>query len=570
MPHSIETIASTRKKTKESIRVDSLVPSDLRKPAEALIDLLEDYYTHINEIGQPSAEINSMVQARDIDVTKAAYLDLIQKEIASVIPKNTVANRVNLYKNLARYYNVRGSKESIELFFKIIFQDNAEVYFPRKDMLIASDGVWLGNVQRPVYSAAPLLGVIGNGTGAKATVTTSNGAIRRINVSNGGTLYPCPTASITGDGTNAVLGLYVAGGVVRSIKVLNGGSGYTTASVVITGTNTTLATATAEIVNGVISSVTVTSGGTGYASPTVTITGNGTGATALAYCSGGVIQHVQMLTYGSGYSTASIAFGGATGSGAVAAATIVNGAITQVNPTSYGSGYTIAKVALNGVILDDSAPGSTYAQIVPNIERSGVDAGEIQSYRIADCGQGYTIAGNFLGYSTGTYNESRGFLSDNIKLQDSYFYQKFSYVIRTGNNFDVWSDTFNKLVHPAGMIFFGEILILLQLLDGKSIMPLLQPGLISAEDLARIIILQAANNLTMGLEASYYKMALNVPTGTNTSFMLKFFDNNSMDVYQSMTIEQAETLYPYDDYTISTVINTAPTWNGTTLGVNYV
>ena len=570
MPHSIETIASTRRKTKESIRVDSLVPSELRRPAENLIDLLEDYYTHINEIGQPSAEINSMVTARDIDVTKAAYLDLIQKEIASVIPKNTVANRVNLYKNLAKYYNVRGSKESIELFFKIIFQDNAEVYFPRKNMLIASDGVWLSNVQRPVYSAAPLLGVIGNGTGAKATVTTSNGAIRRITVSNGGTLYPCPTASISGDGSNAVLAVYVAAGVIRAITVVNGGSGYTNASVVITGTNTTLATATAEIVAGSISSVTVTSGGAGYASPTVTITGNGTGATGLAYCSGGVIQHVQMLTYGSGYSTASIAFGGATGSGAVATATIVNGAITAINPTSYGSGYTIAKIALNGVLLDDSAPGSAYAQIIANIERSGVNAGQIQSYRIADCGQGYTIAGNFLGYSTGTYNESRGFLSDNIKLQDSYFYQKFSYVIRTGNNFDVWADTFNKLVHPAGMIFFGEILILLQLLDGKSIMPLLQPGLISAEDLARIIILQAANNLTMSIEASYYRMALNVPTGTDTSFMLKFFDSNSIDVYRAMTIEQAETLYPYDDYTISTVINTSPTWNGTTLGVNYV
>jgi hypothetical protein len=577
MPHSIETIASTRKKTKESIRVDSLVPSDLREPAEALIDLLEDYYTHINEIGQPSAEINSMVEARDIDVTKAAYLDLIQKEIA----------RVNLYKNLARYYNVRGSKESIELFFKIIFQDNAEVYFPRKDMLIASDGVWLSNVQRPVYSAAPLLGVIGNGTGAKAMVTTSNGAIRRITVSNGGTLYPCPTASITGDGTNAVLELYVAGGIVRSIKVLNGGSGYTNATVVIAGTSTTLATATAEIVAGAISSVTVTAGGSGYASPTVTITGNGSGAAAIAYCAGGVIKHIQMLTYGSGYSTANIAVGGATGSGAVAAAAIVNGAITQVNPTSYGSGYTTAKVAVNGIVLDDSAPNSTYAQIIPNVDRSGNDSGQITSYIIADCGQGYTVAGNFLGYSNGTYNESRGFLSDNIKLQDSYFYQKFSYVIRTGNNFDVWSDTFNKLVHPAGMIFFGEILILLQLLDSKSIMPLLQPGLISAEDLARIIILQAANNLTMSVESSYYSMVLKVPIGTNTSFMLKFFDYNTMDVYQSMSIEQAETLYPYDDHTIESIINSAniadpwptgysrnlyigtQTWNGTPLGINF-
>lgn len=571
MPHSIEIIANTRKKTKESIRVDSLVPSELRQPAENLIDLLEDYYTHINEVGQPSAEINSMVTARDIDITKEAYLDLIQKEIASVIPKNIVANRVNLYKNLARYYNVRGSKESIELFFKIIFQDNAEVYFPRKDMLIASDGVWLANVQRPLYSAVPLLGVIGNGIGARATVTTANGAIRRVTVSNGGTLYPSPTASITGDGINAVLAVYVAGGVIRAISVVNGGSGYTTASVVITGTNTTVATATAEIVAGVITSVTVTSSGTGYDSPTVTITGDGVSATALAYCSGGVIQHVDMLTYGSGYSTASIAFGGATGSGAIANATIVNGAITQVNPTSYGSGYTSAKVALDGIVLDDSAPGSTYAQIIPNIERSGVDTGQIQSYIIADCGQGYSISGNFLGYSTGTYNESRGFLSDNIKLQDSYFYQKFSYVIRTGNNFDVWSDTFNRLVHPAGMIFFGEILILLQLLDGKSIMPLLQPGLISAEDLALIIILQAANNLAMSAEASYYSMALNIPAGTDTSFMMKFFDDNpAASTYRAMTIEEAETLYPYDDYTISTVINTSPTWNGTTLGVNYV
>lgn len=570
MPHLIEAIASTRRKTKESIRVESLFPSELRVPGAKLIELLQDYYTHINEFGQASYEINEQSEARDIDITKSAYLDLIQKEIAVAIPKTTVTNRVNLYKNLAKYYNVRGSQESIELFFKIIFQDSAEVYFPRKDTLFASDGVWLANVQRPVYSAAPLLGVIGNGIGAKATVTTSDGAIRRVTVSNGGSLYPCPTASITGNGSNAQLKLYVAGGCVRSITVLNGGSGYTTASVVITGTNTTPATATAEIVNGAISSVTVTGCGAGYASPTVNITGNGSGATALAFCAGGVIEHVQMLTFGSGYSTAGVVFGGATGSGAIAATTIVNGAITQVTPAAYGSGYTAAKVSLDGVVLDDSVANSTQAKIIPNVDSYGSDAGEIRSYKIVDCGQGYTIAGIFLGYSSGTYNESRGFLSDTIKLQDSYFYQKFSYVIRTGNNVDAWADTFNKLVHPAGMRFFGEILILLQLLDDKSVMPLLQPGLISAEDLARIIILQALNNVVMSYEASYYKMSLNVPTGTNTSYQMKYFDDNTMDVYKSMTIEQAETEYPYDDYSILTVINTAPTWNGTTLGVNYV
>ena len=61
------------------------------------------------------------------------------------------------------------------------------------------------------------------------------------------------------------------------------------------------------------------------------------------------------------------------------------------------------------------------------------------------------------------YLDHKGFLSDNIKLQDSKFYQKFSYVVRTGKNLSDWETAFDKLVHPAGFIFFGEILILTQL-----------------------------------------------------------------------------------------------------------
>ena len=63
----------------------------------------------------------------------------------------------------------------------------------------------------------------------------------------------------------------------------------------------------------------------------------------------------------------------------------------------------------------------------------------------------------------GQYLDKKGFLSDTIKLQDSKFYQKFSYVVRTGKNLKDWEASFDKLVHPAGFIFFGEILLLTQL-----------------------------------------------------------------------------------------------------------
>jgi hypothetical protein len=61
------------------------------------------------------------------------------------------------------------------------------------------------------------------------------------------------------------------------------------------------------------------------------------------------------------------------------------------------------------------------------------------------------------------YLDHKGWLSDKIKLQDSYYYQKFSYNIKTGKNLADWRYAFDRLIHPAGFIFFGEVLILTEL-----------------------------------------------------------------------------------------------------------
>ena len=142
MSHSIESIASTRQKTKETVRVESLLPLELRTKSAALIELLQDYYTFTNKANNPSYELNSISNSRDIDFATDKYLDMIQKEIAITLPKNLVTDRVRLYKALMKYYAVRGSQESIELFFKILFNDQVEVYYPKKDMLVPSSGNW--------------------------------------------------------------------------------------------------------------------------------------------------------------------------------------------------------------------------------------------------------------------------------------------------------------------------------------------------------------------------------------------------------------------------------------------
>jgi hypothetical protein len=77
-------------------------------------------------------------------------------------------------------------------------------------------------------------------------------------------------------------------------------------------------------------------------------------------------------------------------------------------------------------------------------------------------------------YKRGVFTTVDG-MPDELKyLQDSYFYQKFSYVLRTGVKIEDWKDAFSRLVHPAGFIFFGEIYVFVTILDKG--MPSLQPG----------------------------------------------------------------------------------------------
>ena len=65
MSIAVETVASTRKQTKELVRVESLIPEQIQPRATALIDLLKDYYSYLNEQGNPSNEISGIDASRE-------------------------------------------------------------------------------------------------------------------------------------------------------------------------------------------------------------------------------------------------------------------------------------------------------------------------------------------------------------------------------------------------------------------------------------------------------------------------------------------------------------------------
>lgn len=66
----------------------------------------------------------------------------------------------------------------------------------------------------------------------------------------------------------------------------------------------------------------------------------------------------------------------------------------------------------------------------------------------------FTIGGvaKYQGY----YISNDGFLNDSIRLQDSEFYQKFSYVVTVDENIEAYRSYVKSFLHSAGMAMFGE------------------------------------------------------------------------------------------------------------------
>lgn len=59
----------------------------------------------------------------------------------------------------------------------------------------------------------------------------------------------------------------------------------------------------------------------------------------------------------------------------------------------------------------------------------------------------------------GRFKDSRGMLSNVNKLQDNYYYQNYSYVIRSNVPSNKWLDIVKNTTHPAGTAIFGELVI---------------------------------------------------------------------------------------------------------------
>jgi len=197
---------------------------------------------------------------------------------------------------------------------------------------------------------------------------------------------------------------------------------------------------------------------------------------------------------------------------------LVKGPIKRIELTDFGDGYTpgllplisVASTTGAGANLIATGIQGTSANVSVDTSNNITGIGSIRAVEITNFGIDYSAAnasaatigdGNAilspvisgLGIREGVFLDDDGKIDYKI-IQDSYYYQDYSYVIKSGLTFQTYSDTLKSIIHPAGLIYFGEI----QILNDLDV----HAELINNADIHRMLV-QIFTHLTVGAEYEF-------------------------------------------------------------------
>jgi len=92
----------------------------------------------------PVQNIQQLLEYADVDKTISGFLTKFRNAFLTSIPDtlDSDVNKRNLIKNIKSLYRSKGTKRASEIFFKLLFNEQAEIRYPKDNILRVSDGKW--------------------------------------------------------------------------------------------------------------------------------------------------------------------------------------------------------------------------------------------------------------------------------------------------------------------------------------------------------------------------------------------------------------------------------------------
>jgi hypothetical protein len=438
-------------KPKLSSLVASQLPEFVRSDYPTFVAFLQAYYDFLESTQQ------DLTNLRDLDKTLDSFIGHFKSELASKLPYTTVEPRF-LMEHIKDHYGAKGSEASFKLLFRILFNKEVTVEYPAKQMLRASDGKWNQDVS--VFIRV-LTGHPNDPIGKLVDVVTPNRIIRVlvdrrqyvevevdrvVKVSDNVYEYYIDRRFFgnisVGDRLryrDDVAGIYFTGEILATtsqLEIQKPGSGFKVGDLYniknFDGYGSIMKISRVDS-NGGIAQGQFIKYGVGYTTDFTTTISAKSGQD-VSGTAGTVIQRIDTVQPG-GHILSTLNISEKLDGFAE------SGTLNTADYNMAGVGET------GGPALDGTFAGL----VMREFGISSVDSTVTNNDpAIIKCSLGP------LAKYPGYYVNNDGFLDDAIFIQDSRYYQAYSYVIKIDEALDSYKTAVKNLIHPAGMAIFGE------------------------------------------------------------------------------------------------------------------
>ena len=134
-----------------SKHISSQVPDFVRADHEGFITFLEAYYEWLEQKEHAYAKTHTLHDLADLDTTIDDFLTHFHDEFIRNFPEElatdqdtgTKAKPELLMKRIRDFYDSKGTEKSYKLLFRVLYDSDLDFYYPKDDMLRLSDGKWI-------------------------------------------------------------------------------------------------------------------------------------------------------------------------------------------------------------------------------------------------------------------------------------------------------------------------------------------------------------------------------------------------------------------------------------------
>lgn len=123
--------------------IESLFPERFREDGPNLVALIKAYYEWMELEGNPLYLSKKIPEHSDIDTTLDDFFVYFKEKYLKNVQFETESNKKLFIKNSLDFYRSKGTERSIDLFFKLIYGEDADVYYPGDDIFRLSAGNWV-------------------------------------------------------------------------------------------------------------------------------------------------------------------------------------------------------------------------------------------------------------------------------------------------------------------------------------------------------------------------------------------------------------------------------------------